>query len=80
MIHQSTIIFKRQPSLKEQIKFFILINLLFSIFVILFIFRAFLIIKKKKKIVIRKLFYFILYFCTLEIAPLLIVYKITTTT
>ena len=53
---------------------------LLIIFGILFIFRAFLIIKNNKKIVIRKLFYFILYFCTLEIAPLLIVYKITTTT
>ena len=49
-------------------------------FGILFIFRAFLIVKNNKKIVISKLFYFILYFCTLEIAPLLIVYKITTTT
>ncbi|MBE7660198.1 DUF4271 domain-containing protein [Tenacibaculum finnmarkense genomovar finnmarkense] len=46
---------------------------------ILFIFRAFLIFINNKKIVIRKFFYFILYFCTLEIAPLLIVYKITTT-
>ncbi|CAM1334494.1 DUF4271 domain-containing protein [Tenacibaculum aestuariivivum] len=49
-------------------------------FGILFIFRAFLILFNNKKIVIHKLFYFILYFCTLEIAPLLIVYKITTTT
>lgn len=49
-------------------------------FGILFIFRGFLILKNNKKIVLRKLFYFILYFCTLEIAPLLIVYKITTTT
>ncbi|CAM1349235.1 DUF4271 domain-containing protein [Tenacibaculum insulae] len=53
---------------------------LLIIFLILFVFRAFLILKNNKKIVIRKLFYFILYFCTLEIAPLLIVYKITTTT
>lgn len=53
---------------------------LLTVFGILFIFRAFLIIKNNKKIVIRKFFYFILYFCTLEIAPLLIVYKITTTT
>ncbi|WP_394801455.1 DUF4271 domain-containing protein [Tenacibaculum piscium] len=52
---------------------------LVSFFGILFIFRAFLILKNNKKIVIHKLFYFILYFCTLEIAPLLIVYKITTT-
>ncbi len=52
---------------------------LISIFAILFIFRAFLILKNNKKLVIRKLFYFILYFCTLEIAPLLILYKTTTT-
>ncbi|WP_408648500.1 DUF4271 domain-containing protein [Tenacibaculum pacificus] len=52
--------------------------LIFS--VILFVFRAFLVLINNKKIVIRKLFYFILYFCTLEIAPLIIVYKITTTT
>jgi hypothetical protein len=52
---------------------------LLSFFGILFIFRAFLILNNNKRIVIRKLFYFILYFCTLEIAPLLIVYKITTT-
>lgn len=53
---------------------------LLTLFGILFVFRGFLIIKNNKKIVIRKFFYFILYFCTLEIAPLLIVYKITTTT
>jgi len=53
---------------------------LLTIFLILFIFRVFLILINNKKIVILKLFYFILYFCTLEIAPLLIAYKIITTT
>ncbi|PKH49716.1 hypothetical protein CXF68_02955 [Tenacibaculum sp. Bg11-29] len=53
---------------------------LIIIFFILFIFRLFLILINNKKIVILKLFYFILYFCTLEIAPLLIAYKIITTT
>ncbi|MCT4700018.1 DUF4271 domain-containing protein [Tenacibaculum haliotis] len=53
---------------------------LLTIFGILFVFRAFLILKNNKRIVMRKLFYFILYFCTLEIAPLLIAYKITMTT
>lgn len=48
-------------------------------FIILLIFRAFLILINNKKLVINKLFYFILYFCTLEIAPLLILYKTTTT-
>ncbi|REH56509.1 uncharacterized protein DUF4271 [Tenacibaculum gallaicum] len=56
-------------------------NKLFLIysFIILLIFRAFLILTNNKKLVISKLFYFILYFCTLEIAPLLILYKTTTT-
>ncbi|MGG8497401.1 DUF4271 domain-containing protein [Tenacibaculum sp. TC6] len=55
-------------------KFFIL-----SIFILLLIIRAFFILFNNKRIVISKLFYFILYFCTLEIAPLLILYKTTTT-
>ncbi len=50
-----------------------------GVFVFLFVFRAFLILYNNKKLVISKLFYFILYFCTLEIAPLLILYKTTTT-
>ncbi len=53
---------------------------LLTIFFILFVFRVFLILINNKRIVILKLFYFILYFCTLEIAPLLIAYKIITTT
>ena len=52
---------------------------LFTGLITLLIFRAFLIITNNKNIVIGKLFYFILYFCTLEIAPLLILYKTTTT-
>ncbi|WP_412766827.1 DUF4271 domain-containing protein [Tenacibaculum vairaonense] len=52
---------------------------LFTFLVILLIFRATLIIFNNKNIVISKLFYFILYFCTLEIAPLLLLYKTTTT-
>ncbi len=54
-------------------------SFLISVFAILFVFRAFLILYNNKKLVLRKLFYFILYFCTLEIAPLLILYKTTTT-
>jgi hypothetical protein len=46
---------------------------------ILLIFRGFLVLFNNKNILISKLFYFILYFCTLEIAPLLILYKTTTT-
>ena len=53
---------------------------LLVIFFILLAFRAFLILHNNKRLVISKLFYFILYFCVLEIAPLLILYKTTTTT
>ncbi|PQJ21709.1 DUF4271 domain-containing protein [Tenacibaculum sp. SG-28] len=41
--------------------------------------RTFLIFINNKRLLISKLFYFILYFCTLEIAPLLLLYKTTTT-
>jgi len=41
----------------------------------LLIFRLFLVLFNNKSIVFRHLFYFILYFCTLEIAPLLLIYK-----
>ncbi len=41
--------------------------------------RVFLIFINNKRLLISKLFYFILYFCTLEIAPLLLLYKTTTT-
>lgn len=51
--------------------------LLFFIFV-LFLFRALLIIKNNKNLIFNNFFYFILYFCTLELAPLLIIYKTTT--
>ena len=46
---------------------------------LLFLFRLVLILFNNKLLVVNKLFYFILYLCTLEIAPLLILYKITTT-
>ena len=51
--------------------------LIFS-FVILLIFRAVLVLFNNKGLIIGKLFYFILYFCIFEIAPLLILYKTTT--
>lgn len=41
-------------------------------------FRMFLIAKNNKKLIFNHFFYFILYFCTLELAPLLIIYKTTT--
>lgn len=54
-------------------------NTFLSLFIaLLLIFRAFLIFKNNKKLIFKQLFYFILYLCTLELAPLLIIYKITT--
>jgi len=41
----------------------------------LLIFRLFLILKNNKTLVFRHLFYFILYFCTLELAPLMLIFK-----
>lgn len=51
--------------------------LLFFIFLLL-IFRTFLVTRNNKKLIFSNFFYFILYFCTLELAPLLIIYKTTT--
>ncbi|WP_373456508.1 DUF4271 domain-containing protein [uncultured Tenacibaculum sp.] len=45
---------------------------------LLLAFRGFLIAKNNKKLIFNHFFYFILYFCTLELAPLLIIYKTTT--
>ncbi|SNR14051.1 DUF4271 domain-containing protein [Tenacibaculum jejuense] len=45
---------------------------------LLLAFRVFLITKNNKKLIFNHFFYFILYFCTLELAPLLIIYKTTT--
>lgn len=54
-------------------------SFLIIIFLILIGFRFLLIIYNNKRLVVNKLFYFILYLCALEIAPLLILYKTTTT-
>ncbi|MFY7672098.1 DUF4271 domain-containing protein [Tenacibaculum sp. MEBiC06402] len=56
-------------------------NIRFLLFFIclLLIFRGFLIIRNNKKLIFNNFFYFILYFCSLELAPLLIIYKTTTT-
>ncbi len=42
---------------------------------LLLIFRVFLIFKNNKNLIFNHMFYFILYFCALELAPLLILYK-----
>lgn len=47
------------------------------IFVILAIVRYTLLVTNNKKLIISNLFYFILYLCTLEIAPILIISKTT---
>jgi hypothetical protein len=56
-------------------------NIIFLLFFIslFLIFRGFLILRNNKKLIFNNFFYFILYFCTLELAPLLIIYKTTTT-
>lgn len=55
------------------------ITFLLMYFGLLLCCRVFLIFINNKRLLISKLFYFILYFCTLEIAPLLLLYKSTTT-
>jgi hypothetical protein len=56
---------------------FFSIYLLFGVFVVLFLLSVVLVLTNNKNLIINKLFYFILYLCALEIAPLLIIYKIT---
>ena len=53
------------------------IYVLFTVFIVLFTLSIVLTIINNKNLIINKLFYFILYLCALEIAPLLIIYKIT---
>lgn len=53
-------------------QYFLLIYIIF-----LFLIDFFMLFYTNKKLIINKLFYFILYICTLKIAPLLIVYKLT---
>lgn len=56
---------------------YLLKNSVFLLFIIalLLIIRSFLILKNNKNIIFNHIFYFILYFCALEISPLLILYK-----
>tara|TARA_B100000809_G_scaffold22902_1_gene20051 strand:+ start:16276 stop:16860 length:585 start_codon:yes stop_codon:yes gene_type:complete len=54
-----------------------LVGLVVSVlFVFLMLYRVGLIVKKNNKVILRRLFYFIVYLCTLEIVPLLLVYKV----
>ncbi|WP_347173200.1 DUF4271 domain-containing protein [Polaribacter uvawellassae] len=56
---------------------FLTVYALLTVFVILFTLSIVLTFINNKNLIINKLFYFILYLCALEIAPLLIIYKIT---
>ncbi len=56
---------------------FLNIYILLSVFIIVFTLSFVLAFINNKNLIINKLFYFILYICALEIAPLLIIYKIT---
>lgn len=55
----------------------IVINTTLIIFCILLIFRYVFLIINNKNLIINNLFYFILYLCVLEIAPLVIILKLT---
>ena len=57
-------------------KFFFFV-ITFSLFVLLIVIRYVLFLSNNKKLVFNDLFYFILYLCTLEIAPLIIFFKLT---
>ena len=53
------------------------LEITFFVFVLLLILRYSLIVLNNKKFIYKNLFYFILYLCSLEIAPLIIVLKLT---
>mgnify|MGYP000471712182 CR=1 FL=1 len=52
------------------------LSVLFGVFILLFLLSLLLMFVNNKNLILNKLFYFILYLCALEIAPLLIIYKI----
>jgi hypothetical protein len=56
---------------------FLLFVSTFSLFVMLIVIRYVLFLSNNKKLVFNDFFYFILYLCTLEIAPLIIFFKLT---
>ncbi|WP_456376484.1 DUF4271 domain-containing protein [Lutibacter sp.] len=56
---------------------YLLLNITIYLFIILALLRYSLILKNNKKLIFNNLFYFILYLCTLEIAPLIIILKLT---
>ncbi|WP_413468706.1 DUF4271 domain-containing protein [Lutibacter sp.] len=54
-----------------------MIKITLVFFVIMLIFRYVLLLVNNKKVILNNLFYFILYICTLEIAPLILILKLT---
>ena len=56
---------------------YLLLNITIYLFIILALLRYSLILKNNKNLIFNNLFYFILYLCTLEIAPLIIILKLT---
>lgn len=55
----------------------LLFEITFTLFVLLIIIRYGLLLLNNKKLILNNLFYFILYICALEIAPLIIILKLT---
>ena len=50
-------------------------SVIFWVFIVMFLLSLLLLLVNNKNLILNKLFYFILYLCALEIAPLLIIYK-----
>ena len=55
----------------------IFFKITFTLFIVLLCARYFLFIANNKKLFFNHIFYFILYLCALEIAPLIIIFKLT---
>ncbi|WP_408671226.1 DUF4271 domain-containing protein [Lutibacter sp.] len=55
----------------------IVLEITFVVFALLLILRYSLVLRNNKKLIFSNLFYFILYICALEIAPLIIILKLT---
>ena len=55
----------------------IFLRIVLIIFVMLLVLRYILVLRNNKKLIFSNLFYFILYLCALEIAPLVIILKLT---
>jgi len=56
---------------------FTMIKLTAIFFIIMLVFRYVLLLMNNKNLILNNLFYFILYICTLEIAPLILILKLT---